>query len=174
MQTLSTPHTITRPRRLSRRARQTLLAIHVVGSVGLLGATASMLVLALSAAGSGDAASAHATYDLMNLQSLVFGIPLSFLSLISGVVIGLGTNWGILRHWWITAKLLLIVGVIVNGALGIGPAVDELRHGAGAGTETRLVAAAALSVAMLLTATTLSVFKPGGRLRGRAARRRER
>ncbi len=134
--------------------------------MGLLGATAATLLLAMSAAATDDAAFAHSIYRLMALQAAVFGIPLSMLALLSGVALGLGTHWGVLQHWWTTAKLALILGVIVNGALMIGPAVDELRHGPpDAGTELRLVLAAALSLAFLLTATTLSVFKPGGRRR---------
>jgi len=160
-----------RGRRLRRRARQTLTTIHVVSSVGLLGATAATLVLAVSAAATADAAFAHSIYRLMSLQSAVFGIPLSVVALLTGVALGLGTLWGVVQHWWTTAKLALILAVMLDGALMIGPSVDDLRHGAAsAGTETRLVVAAAHSLAMLVTATTLSVFKPGGRMRRRRAR----
>ena len=151
------------PFRLGRRARLGLTTLHVTSAVGLLGATASTLLLALAATASDDPAFAHSTYRLMSLQSAVFGIPLSFISLFSGITLGLGTHWGVLRHWWVTAKLALIVGVIANGALMIGPSVDALRHGAGDGTELRLVAAAVLSLLMLMAATALSVFKPGRR-----------
>ena len=72
-----------------------------------------------------------------------------------------------LRHWWTTLKLVLIVLVMVNGALMIGGSVNELRSGAAPGAETRLVIGAVLNVAMLLPATVLSMFKPGGRLRRR-------
>jgi hypothetical protein len=152
--------------RLGLRGRQTLKTIHIVSGVGLLGATAATLLLAVTAATSDDPESAHEIYRLMSLQSAVFGIPLSLLSLLSGILMGLATRWGVLRHWWTTAKLILILGVIVNGSLMIGPSVDDLRHGPLAtGTQARLVIAAAGSLAMLLTATTLSVFKPRGRLR---------
>jgi hypothetical protein len=169
---------------LSRRARRTLTTIHVAGGVGLLGATASTLLLALIATGSDDAAAAQEIYRLISLQSAVFGIPLSVVSLASGIALGLGTKWGVLRHWWTTLKLVLIVLVMFNGALMIGGSVDELRAAGSAssssavaesvsgaaessssGAETRLVIGAVLNVAMLLTATSLSTFKPGGRLR---------
>jgi hypothetical protein len=158
----------TRPFRLAPRARRIVATAHIVTGVGLLGATASTLLLAVSAAASDDLAFAHSVYRLMSLQSAVFGIPLSMLALLTGVVLGLGTTWGVLRQWWTTAKLALILGVVLNGALMIGPSVSALQQDpAAAGTQSRLVLAAALSVAMLLTATTLSVFKPGGRLRRR-------
>jgi hypothetical protein len=41
-------------------------------------------------------------------------VPLSFAALLSGLVQSLGTRWGLLRHWWIVAKLVLtIVAVVV-------------------------------------------------------------
>jgi hypothetical protein len=158
--------TFSRTLRLGLRARQTLKTIHIVSGVGLLGTTAATLLLAVTATTSDDPASSREIYRLMSLQSAVFGIPLSLLALSSGILLGLATRWGVLRHWWTTAKLILILGVIVNGSLMIGPSVDDLRHGPpAAGTETRLVIAAAGSLAMLLSTTTLSVFKPRGRVR---------
>jgi hypothetical protein len=158
---------VARPR-LGRRGRLTLTTIHITGGVGLLGATASTLLLALGATTTDDVAGAQETYRLISLQSAVFGIPLSMLSLLSGIALGLGTRWGVLRHWWTTLKLVLIVAVMVNGAFMIGASVDELRTGPpSSGAETRLLIGAALNLAMLLTATTLSMFKPGGRLRRR-------
>jgi hypothetical protein len=157
-----------KPWRLGARARRTVLTFHIVSGVGLLGATSATLLLAIQAAATGDAAFADSIYRLMSVNSAVFGIPLSFLSLFSGILLGLGTGWGVLRHWWTTLKLILILGVILNGSLLIGPTVDDLRGDPMvAGTQTRAVFAAALSAAMLLTATALSVFKPGGRLRRR-------
>lgn len=162
----ATLETATRPRawRLGRRARRTLLTVHIVSGVGLLGATAATLLLAVSGTTTDEASFARAVYRLMSLNSAVFGIPLSMLTLVSGVVLGLGTHWGVLRHWWTTAKLGLILGVVLNGALVIGPSVAALEQDVtAAGTAWRLVVAAALSVAMLLAATGVSVFKPGGR-----------
>jgi hypothetical protein len=159
-----------KPWRLSPRARRTVTTIHIVSGVGLLGATSATLLLAINGAATDEVAFADSIYRLMSLNSAVFGIPLSMLSLVTGIVLGLGTRWGVLRHWWTTLKLLLILGVLVNGSLMIGPTVDELRDAPmAAGAQTRAVFAAALSAAMLLTATSLSVFKPGGRLRRRAS-----
>jgi uncharacterized membrane protein len=157
-----------KPWRLTSRARRTLVTLHIVSGVGLLGATSATLLLAINGAATDEVAFADSIYRLMSLNSAVFGIPLSMLSLLTGVLLGLGTHWRVLKHWWTTLKLALILGVILNGALVIGPTVTELRDDPMvASTQTRTVIAAALSVLMLLTATSLSVFKPGGRLRRR-------
>ena len=99
--------------------------------------------------------------------SAVFGIPLSFTALLTGVTLGLGTKWGVFRYPWVTAKLALILSVILVGAFVIGPATTEMRDGGG-GAETVLIVAAAWDVLALTLATTLSVFKPGGLRRRRA------
>jgi hypothetical protein len=141
--------------------RKPLLVAHVIASVGLLGATSSSLLLAIVAGGDRD------VYELISLQSAVFGIPLSFLALFTGIALGPATKWGVLRYWWTTLKLGLLVGVILNGALMIGPTTAQLVDGDG--SSARLIFAASLSVAMLVLPVGLSVYKPGGRVRKRSA-----
>jgi hypothetical protein len=91
-----------------------------------------------------------------------FGIPLSLTALVTGLTLGLGSKWGVLRYPWVTAKLLAIVSVMLVGALVIGPANTAMLDGDGGG-ETRLVAAGAYDVIVLALATGLSVYKPGRR-----------
>lgn len=136
--------------------RKPLLLAHVIASVGLLGATSSSLLLALVAGGDRD------VYELISLQSAVFGIPLSFIALFTGIALGAATKWGTLRYWWTALKLALLVGVILNGALMIGPTTARLIDGEGSGTT--LVAAALASVLMLASSVGLSVYKPAGRI----------
>jgi MFS-type transporter involved in bile tolerance (Atg22 family) len=144
-------------------ARKSILALHLIGSVGLLGSSSALLLLAIRAASTADAELAHSAYRLMKTEILVFGIPLSFVALLSGIALGLVTNWGVLRYWWTTAKLALIVLTIACGAVLIGPMLDQRLDGRG--SEWGLVAAVGANVAMLATAAVLGVFKPGGRLR---------
>jgi uncharacterized membrane protein len=108
------------------RSRRVVTSIHVIASVGLLGSTAAMLLTAVSAARSSDPAFAHAAYTLMQAEAFAFGIPLSIVSLASGIALGRGTRWGVLRYWWTAAKLVLLVvtvGVQAGraGASGAGP-----------------------------------------------------
>lgn len=143
--------------------RKPLLFLHITTSVALLGATSSSLLLAVVAASTEDAGLARSAYELMSTQSFVFGIPLSFLSLGTGIALGYATKWGVLRHWWTTLKLGLLVLVILNGALNIGRMTEQRLDGAG--SEWALVGVVSASVVMLLASIVLSVFKPGGRLR---------
>lgn len=149
---------------LSPSARRTVLTAHIVASVGLLGDTAGFLAVAVRGATTRDGELARASWELLQMFSVLFGIPLSFAALITGITLGLGTKWGVLRYPWVTAKLLLIVSVILVGSFVLGPAVEELRRGAD-GAESRVIAGAAYDVLALSVATGLSVFKPGRRWR---------
>ena len=146
-----------------KRFRKPLLLVHITASVALLGATASSLLLAVIAATTADSGLAHSAYELMSAQSLVFGIPLSFISLATGIALGPASKWGVIRYWWTTLKLGLIVLVILNGALNIGRMTEQRIDGGG--SEWALVAVVSASVAMLFASIALSVFKPGGRFR---------
>jgi hypothetical protein len=149
-------------RTLSPRTRRAVLTTHIIGSVGLLGDVAAVLAVNVRAATTTDAGFASASYELLQMFSMVFGIPLSFAALITGLTLGLGSKWGVLRHVWVTAKLMLLLSVILVGALVIGPATNEMRAGNG-DAETVLIAAAAWDVLALTVATALSIYRPGKR-----------
>jgi hypothetical protein len=107
----------------------------------------------------------------MQLETLTIGIPCSFLALGSGALLAVTSRWGLFRHWWVTLKLLLLVGVIVLGATVTGASIDTLvgvtEHRPPAVSDARrhLVLGAGRQALMVLTAIALSVFRPGGRLR---------
>ena len=152
-----------RPRlRLSVPARRAVLTLHIVVAVGLLGDSAGFLAVAIRGASADDPAFARSCFELLRMFSFVFGIPLSFATLITGVTLGISSRWGVLRYPWTTAKLLLIVSVLLVGALVIDGALTTMLDGRG-GAETRLIAAAAWDVLALTTATALAVYKPGRR-----------
>ena len=144
---------------LSPSTRRAVLTAHIIASVGLLGDVAALLAMAIRAATTSDPQLAASAYELISMLGMVFGIPLSFTSLATGLALGLGTKWSVLRHRWVTAKLLLNVSVVLVGALVIGPAAAAMIDGDG-GREGVLIAAAAYDVVALCLATGLSVYKP--------------
>jgi hypothetical protein len=136
-----------------------VLTLHIVAGVGLLGDVGAVLAVNIRAAGTGDPALAAASYDLLAMFTVLFGIPLSFIALGTGILLGLSSRWGIVHHAWVAAKLVLLLGVILVGALVLGPGTEAMRNGDG-GAEARLIAGSAYDVAALTLATGLSVFKP--------------
>ena len=144
------------------RARKALLTLHIGASVALIGSGAGITALSLIAIGE-RAADAHVIYSAARTLVFTLGIPLSFISLLSGIALGLGTRWGVLRHRWTAAKLGLQLAIIACGGLVIRPAMEALIDG-GDG-EWTMVAGAAFNTACATLAVGLAVFKPGGRLR---------
>jgi hypothetical protein len=168
-------------RRLSPRARRLVLTVHVISSVGLVGSSAGVLILALSAAATDQTVAAHALYTTMRTAVFAVAVPLSFIALGTGIALGLGTKWGVLRHGWVTAKLVLLVLVILTGALVVRPSMDHVIAATSApapaakpdlgASEWEPVAAAASNIVMVVVAVVLAIFKPGGRLRRARPRR---
>ncbi len=126
-------------------------------------------MLALRAALTGDAEMARTTYRLVQTVSLGLNIPLSVTALVSGLVLGLGTAWGVFAHRWVTAKLILLVAVILIGALVVGGGVERAVETvtAPAPGRWRIVGGAGAAVAALVASTALSVYRPGRRRRAR-------
>jgi hypothetical protein len=151
-----------------QRVRQTLLAAHIMISVGLLGDSAGFLAVAIRASRITDPSARAQWIEVLNMFSVVFGIPLSFGALLSGIALGLGTKWGILRYPWVVGKLLIIVSVMLVGGLVIGPALNTMLQ-RGTDRTGHLIAAGAYDVLALSAATWLSVFKPGRAFRVRTA-----
>jgi Predicted integral membrane protein (DUF2269) len=168
-------------RRLAPRARRLVLTLHVISSVGLVGSSAGVLILALSAAATDQTVAAHALYTTMRTAVFAVAVPLSFIALGTGIALGLGTKWGVLRHGWVTAKLALLVLVILTGALVVRPSMDHVIAATSApapaakpdlgAAEWEPVAAAASNIVMVVVAVALAIFKPGGRLRRARPRR---
>jgi len=160
-----TPRRATRSAvRLVGRPRRVLRAVHVVAGVGWVGLAAAMLSLGLTAALTSDAGLARTTYVLMELVGTRTIAAAAIATLVSGLVLGLVTPWGLVRHWWLVVKTALTLAVIVS-AVGMTNGW-VLRAGAavgGDGTEAWWVVAGSVGhVALLVAATWISVDKPWG------------
>ncbi len=152
------------------RLRKFALTAHVTASVGWLGAVAAFLALAIAGLTSGDTQMVRAAYLAMGLTGWFVIVPLSLASLLTGLVQALGTTWGLFRHYWVLAKLLITVVATILLLVHMQPvghlarvvAVTTLVSGQLAGMRVQLVADAAAALVALLMATGLSVYKPRG------------
>lgn len=84
-----------RPPRLSRDWRKAVVLVHVVGSVGWLGVTATFLVLTLALLGNRDAATLRSGYAVHELMVTWLARPAALLTLGTGLVLSFGTPWGL-------------------------------------------------------------------------------
>ena len=159
--------------RMTPRLRKLALTAHVTVSVGWLGAVAGFLVLSIAGLTSHDADVVRGSYLSMNLIGLSIIVPLSLAALATGIVQSLGTEWGLVRFYWVLVKLALTISStlllllhqftavagaakLVSGTVAVGTLPNVGRVG------TQLVGDAGLAILVLLMVTTISVYKPWG------------
>ncbi len=108
---------------------------------------------------------------MLEVTGLFVLVPLSFASLLTGLVQSLGTTWGVFKHYWVLCKLLInLLSTII-----LLMYTQTFRYLAGIAADTTLSDAALLglrnpspvlhagaAVLVLLVATVLSVYKPRG------------
>ena len=182
-----TASSVPKPRRLPPAMYRALLTTHIVVTGIWLGLAAAKLFLVVYAMTS----PAGLAGPLVTAAAMVIVAfpPLAIATTGTGVVLSLGTNWGLVQHTWVLVKLGLAVGVVVSGirfaerfgapsiAAAIAPGSGNEAAAAITALATPLIVLGVIHALMLGAATVISVYKPWGKtwfgLRGAAARSRE-
>ncbi|HEX7172944.1 MAG TPA: DUF2269 domain-containing protein [Candidatus Limnocylindria bacterium] len=155
--------------RLSPRLRKGALAFHLAVSVGWIGAVAAYLALDLTATMSTDPGTLRAAYLGMGLIAGAIIVPLAIATLVTGLVVSVGTKWGLARHWWVlislaltvfaTVVLLVEAGTIASyAAVAANPDATEAEL---RGLGSTLVHSVGGSL-VLLVVLVLNIYKPAG------------
>ena len=159
--------------RLGRRARRAVLTVHILGAGAWIGIDVVLGVLVFTAVLTSSTATEALCYQALELFAVWPLLTAGLVTLASGVVLGLGTTYGLVRYWWVAVKLVLNVVLVGLVAFALRPglaeaaAYGELLAAGGPATSDvgGLVFPPVVSGVALVTATILSVFKPWGRLR---------
>jgi hypothetical protein len=161
--------------------RKFVLTAHIAFSVSWLGAVLTSLAVALIGLTSDSTAAARGSYLVLEPLGRMVLVPLSLATLVTGVAQGLGTRWGLLRHYWVLVKLgitvvaatVLVVYLQTLAVLAVRAAeppraLDDLNEFRSPSPAVHAVAA----LVLLLAALVLSVYKPRGLTRyGQRTRR---
>jgi hypothetical protein len=155
---------------MTPRLRKFALTAHITFSVGWIGTVIAYVALALAAKASQDVQMVRAAWIAMEFTGWYVIVPLSLASLLTGIIMSLGTSWGLFRQYWVLIKLLLtalctIVLVLhmqqVSFLAGVAAKMDfadlrrlpsELFH-------------PGVGLLVLLVIVILSVYKPRGMTR---------
>lgn len=151
--------------------RKFALTIHITCSVGWIGAVMAFLALVIAAMTSHEIETLRAVWMALGLLVSFVIVPLAFASLLTGLVMSLGTRWGLFQHYWVLFSfiLTLLATIIllgnmqtVNFYVGIGAEMDSvdlemLREG----LQSELLHAG-VGLLVLLVAQALNVYKPRG------------
>lgn len=150
--------------------RKFALTLHITTSVGWLGSVAGFLALAIIGLIDEDIQTVRAAYLAMEVIAWYVILPFTFASLLTGLIMSLGTPWGLFRHYWVLIKLLITVISTLVLLLHMQPisfmadAATEMDLSAGdhAAVRLQLVVNSGAALLALIAATVLSVFKPRG------------
>jgi hypothetical protein len=147
--------------------RKFVLTAHLTFSLGFLGAAVACLALGVSAVTSEDAQTVRAAWIAMELIGWYVIVPLALAALLTGLVMALGTPWGLFRHYWVLITFVLTSFAIVILLLhmpSVSSLADVAREADGA-TLGRLggdLFHAGGGLLVLLVITVLNVYKPRG------------
>jgi hypothetical protein len=150
---------------LGRRGRKAVLVLHVLASAGWFGIAVLVAFLLFAAQATGDPTMARGLYQSVE-TSVWLSVPVGSAAAATGVLLGLGTKWGLARYWWVLAKEVIVVPVVVTDLLIVAPGAHDAVRGQLSGG---LLDPAIAHCVVLAVATVLSLVKPFGRIR--AARR---
>ena len=155
---------------LSPRVRKLTLALHLGCSVGWLGAAMSYLVLGVVTGRSSNGETIRAGWIAMELTGWYVIVPLAVGSLVTGCVMGLGTRWGLFRHYWVAISLaltLLATIVLVLHMPTVSAQADRARQATAAelGELGGDALHPAVGLGVLAFILVVNVFKPRGMTR---------
>ncbi|MEU8347279.1 hypothetical protein SAMN05443665_106420 [Actinomadura meyerae] len=164
--------------RLGRRWRKTTLIVHIVSAGAWIGIDVMVAVLVLTGRfGTTDHVRGLA-YEALATFVVWPMLASGLICLVTGLILGLGTRWGLLRYWWVAVKLVLNLVLCTLILVLLQPGMDEVGdYGrtltAGAAEPefiSNLFYPPAVSLTALTFATVLAVAKPWGRISRRPGR----
>ncbi len=160
--------------------RKFSLSVHLTCSVGWVGAVVAYLALGVTAVTSNDTQTVRAAWIGMELTGRYAIVPLALTSLLTGLVMALGTKWGLFRHYWVMLSFALTIFATVVLLLHM-PTVSAMtavaRHADGAGLQALGgdLPHPAIGLVVLLFVQVLNLYKPKGMTRyGQRKQREER
>ncbi|MDQ2706480.1 MAG: DUF2269 domain-containing protein [Actinomycetota bacterium] len=147
--------------------RKFALTAHLTFSVGWIGAVFVYLALGVSAVTSTDAETVRAAWIALEVTGWFVIVPLALASLATGLVMSLGTSWGLIRHYWVLITLVLTVVCTVVTLLhmpDVSTRTDVVRQANGADPSGfgGDLEHPGIGLVVLLVITVLNVYKPRG------------
>ena len=149
--------------------RKFMLSVHITFSVGWIGAVAAYLALDVAAATGSEAPTLRAAYLAMDLTARLVIVPLALATLLTGLIMSLGTKWGLFRHYWTLISLLLTLfatAVLLVETRTISAFADIASNPAASLNDLRALGSTLVhsvgGMVILLVNMWLNIYKPRG------------
>ena len=153
---------------MSPSLRKFVLTVHLTFSVGWIGAVVAYLALGITAVTTRDAQTVRAAWIAMELTGWYAIVPLALASLLTGLVMSLGTKWGLFRHYWVlisfgltvfATTILLLHMPDVSAMAAVAREADAAHLAGGLGGD---LFHPVIGLLVLLVIQILNVYKPRG------------
>ena len=147
--------------------RKLLLSAHLTFSIGWIGTAVAYLALGLTAANSSDVANVRGAWMGMELIGWYVIVPLAVASFLTGVVMALGTKWGLFRHYWVSVSFfltLLATVILILHMPSVSSTAQVARTAEGEVLESLGgdLHHPAVGLLILLVVQVLNLYKPKG------------
>ncbi|MFJ9388133.1 hypothetical protein ACIRON_04900 [Nocardioides sp. NPDC101246] len=162
-----------RPARLRPGVRKAVLVLHLLGVGAWLGIDVVVGIMAAVGSGSGDAADRGLALQVIGTYLAGPMLAAGLIVLATGLVLGWGSKWGLVRFWWVAVKLVVNIVLVALILFVLMPGMEQVRiigevlaaTGELTGDVSNLRFPPAVSLTALTIAVVLSVYKPWGRMR---------
>ena len=111
--------------RLGPRTRKGVLVVHIASAGGWLGLDVAMAVVIFTALSADDAGTRALCYQALHLFVIWPLFTAGIICLASGMLLGLGSKYGLVRYWWVAVKLAL--NIVLTGLAARRPATGRVR-----------------------------------------------
>ncbi len=149
------------------------MVLHIISSVGWLGVIVGAIALSVAGLNTDDLDRVKSLYVAMEVLATAFFLPGTLLVVVTGVMLGLGTKWGLLKWWWVAVKLVIGVVLFAAGAFNMRFAVYNAAEKSAelkpleSSVDVSLFGMLGVMAALGIFAALLSVLKPWGRINWR-------
>ncbi|MED3624443.1 hypothetical protein [Neobacillus thermocopriae] len=163
--------------RLNQKKKSILVAIHVLAVASWIGGTLAMLLLAIylqSGANGEQLLYTMASMEVIDENLLKYP---ALLSLITGIMLSVWTQWGLTKYYWVIIKLVLTIltiligifflnkwtaslGILIEDMGFIALKNEEFQH-----TWTQIVTTSSFNILCLAFMTFITYLKPFGKVK---------
>jgi hypothetical protein len=112
--------------KLSINQRNWLLSLHIATGGLWFGTALCSVALALSIILLNPSNALHGINLARNIMGQYIIVPSAIFSVITGVLLCSFTNWGFFKHYWVIAKQIVTLLLVVLGSVWLGPMTKEM------------------------------------------------
>jgi hypothetical protein len=147
--------------------RKLVLAAHLTFSVGWIGTVVVYLALGIAAVSSESDQTIRSAWTAMELTGWYVIVPMALASLLTGLVMALGTRWGLFRHYWVVISFgltLFSTVILILHMPDVSSQAERAQQVEGAHLQALGgdLGHPAIGLGVLLAIQVLNIYKPRG------------